>query len=482
MIDVLIIAEGTYPYVRGGVSSWIHQLISGLDEYKFGIVFLGSRKKDYKEKKYEFPKNLVFYHEEFMFDEDDFPEKKAILKVKDFDKIEKFHEYFKNNKEYDFFKNIDFFKNTASLKNFLYSYPSWEFIEKHYEINVSNSPFINYIWSVKNMHIPIWKLVKVVDVIKEFRIVHSPSTGYAGFLAALLSYTYNRPFILTEHGIYIKERKIDLLNASWIKDSIYRFHKQIGELDYSKKMWIRFFEGLGKIQYDRAEIIISLYKKAREVQISYGAPKEKTEVIPNGIDIEKLKPLRKKEIPKVITLIGRVVPIKDIKTFIKAIKLTSTKIPDIQGWIVGPEDEDPEYVNECKKLVETLNLKNNVKFLGFQNITDILPKTGLLTLTSISEGMPLTVIEGFAAGLPCVSTDVGSCKELIYGNDGKKAGEITHIADTTEIANAYIKILSNENIYREYQNNAIERVERDYTKEKFLNSYKNIYERFLWRG
>jgi glycosyltransferase involved in cell wall biosynthesis len=94
--------------------------------------------------------------------------------------------------------------------------------------------------------------------------------------------------------------------------------------------------------------------------------------------------------------------------------------------------------------------------------------------------MPLTIIEGFAAGIPCVSTDVGSCKELIYGN-GEKAGEVTKIADTTAIANAYIKFFSNESLYYEYQKNAINRVETLYTKERFLNSYKEIYERYLWQ-
>ena len=42
--------------------------------------------------------------------------------------------------------------------------------------------------------------------------------------------------------------------------------------------------------------------------------------------------------------------------------------PDAQGWIVGPEDEDPSYVNECKELGASLGLKDHVKFLGFQNV------------------------------------------------------------------------------------------------------------------
>ena len=98
--------------------------------------------------------------------------------------------------------------------------------------------------------------------------------------------------------------------------------------------------------------------------------------------------------------------------------------------------------------------------------------------------MPLTIIEGFAAGLPCVATDVGSCRDLIYGGseDDKKigkAGEVVSIANPTELANGYIKLFSDENYYRKCQNAAIKRVESFYTKEIFLNSYKELYLKFL---
>jgi len=293
-----------------------------------------------------------------------------------------------------------------------------------------------------------------------------------------------KPFILTEHGIYTRERKIDLLNADWIEDKRTILQKEIGEIDYLRKVWVSFFEGLGKMIYTASDPIISLFDRARDIQISYGAPPEKTKIIPNGVDIHRLGDLVKKrseDIPPVITLIGRVVPIKDIKTFIKAIRIVANHIPDIEGWIVGPEDEDPDYARECRFLVETLGLKNNIKFLGFQKIDDILPKTGIVTLTSISEGMPLVVIEGFAAGVPAVTTDVGSCRQLIYGGideeDKKlgKAGEVVPIANPSKLAEAYISILSDKKIWYQYQRTALERVKRYYSMEKFLNSYRNTY-------
>jgi len=484
-MDILLIAEGTYPYIRGGVSSWIHQLITGLPEFKFGVVFLGSRKEDYNEIKYELPNNLTYLNVDYLFKNEETPVAKYIPKSKNFDVIENLHKWFASN-SYKIPSNVqtlNFYNKLASFKTFLYSESSWEFIQKKYLQNSADSPFIDYFWAVRNMHTPIWRVVNIANNIKKPKIVHSPSTGYAGFLGALISFNFNIPYILTEHGIYVRERKIDMLNATWFKDNKTIFQKKLGELLYVKQMWINFFEGIGKITYEAANPIISLFEGARKIQIRYGAKEEKTMVIPNGVDTKKLAKVRKKEIPKVITLIGRVVPIKDIKTFIKAMKIATDKIEGLEGWIVGPEDEDIKYAEECHILVESLGLKDKVKFLGFQNIMDIMPKSGILTLSSISEGMPLTIIEGFAAGLPCVATDVGSCKDLIYGGSKEdkelgQAGEVVSIANPTELANAYIKLFSDEDYYKRAQKTAIKRVETFYTKELFLNSYKNLYLKF----
>ena len=485
-MDILLIAEGTYPYIRGGVSSWIHQLVNGLPEFKFGIVFLGSRKEDYNEIKYEMPDNITYFLVDYLFSEEDNPPPHHIPKDKNFKTVKDLHTWFasKSSDIPDNIKNLDFYNKIASFEKFLYSESSWEYIQEKYLKNSSDSPFIDYFWAVRNMHTPIWRVVNVANQVKKPKIIHSPSTGYAGFLGALLSFHHKLPFILTEHGIYVRERKIDMLNATWLKENKTIFQKKLGELAYPKQMWIKFFDGLGRVTYEAANPIISLFEGARKIQISFGAKPERTRVIPNGVDIERLSKVRKEEIPKVITLIGRVVPIKDIKTFIKAMKIATDKLPELEGWIVGPEDEDENYANECHILVDSLGLNDKVKFLGFQNIMDIMPKSGILTLSSISEGMPLTIIEGFAAGLPCVATDVGSCRDLIEGGSEEdkalgKAGEVVPIANPGALAQGYINLFSDEENYKKCRSVAIKRVETYYTKEQFLNAYRDLYNSFL---
>ncbi len=490
--DILIPCEGTYPYVRGGVSSWIAQLIKGLPQYKFGIVFIGSRRQDYGEKPlYELPSNLVYLVELFMFDEEEKPKIHASNgDIEDFKELEKLYLWFRKAKKEVAFpkdlKNLDFFLKKISESNFLYSRESWYFINKKNQENCSDISFLDYFWSVRSIHIPIWKMAKLAKLLKDKgTILHSPSTGYAGFLSSLISHDTGKPFILTEHGIYTKERKIDLISSSLTLYKKLDLFRDTSETNYIQSMWVRFFEGIGKMTYSRANPILSLYGVAKETQIAYGADANLCRVIPNGVDVEKLSRTiheRPEGIPQIITLIGRVVSIKDIKTFIQAIRITANSIPNVEAWVVGPADEEKEYAQECYELIDILDLKKNIKFLGFQDISKILPQSGILTLTSISEGMPLVILEGFAAGVPCVSTDVGSCSELIFGGENPEdkalgsAGVICPIANAEALAKGYLELLENEERWKKAQEVAIKRVNTFYTEELFLNTYQKVYE------
>jgi hypothetical protein len=91
------------------------------------------------------------------------------------------------------------------------------------------------------------------------------STGYAGFLGALLH--RQRGLIVTEHGIYTKERKIDLARAAWIREESAPGNGGLGQaLGYLRQLWIRFFEGLGRAAYASARPIVSLYEGNRARQ------------------------------------------------------------------------------------------------------------------------------------------------------------------------------------------------------------------------
>ena len=492
--DVGLILEGTYPYVAGGVSSWVHQIIRGFPEYRFAVLFIGSSRQDYAQMRYELPENVVHLEEHYIHGNTDKPRVRALDRDADaYRMVARLHEYFRAPQKHSdavIGESLEALSSGGrlTLESFLHSRASWEYTTEQYRQFSRDPSFIDYFWTVRTMHRPLWVLARAAESFPPVRMHHVLSTGYAGFLAAVLRRKSGRPLLLTEHGIYTKERKIDLFHSEWIRDNRDPFARDPVEIGYLRDLWIRFFESLGRMCYGAADDIVSLYQANRERQIADGAPADRTRTVPNGVDLARLAALRATRPeggpPPVLCLLGRVVPIKDVKTFIRAIHVMAKRMPQIEGWIAGPTDEDPAYAEECRLLAESIGVAERVKFLGFQKIEDVLPKAGLLVLSSISEGLPLVLLEGFAAGVPAVTTDVGSCRQLVHGLPGEDsaigaAGRIIGIADPEALAAAALELLGHPAAWREAQAAGIARVERYYSQERLFAEYRALYAKGL---
>jgi glycosyltransferase involved in cell wall biosynthesis len=238
------------------------------------------------------------------------------------------------------------------------------------------------------------------------------------------------------------------------------------------------------MSYGAADQVFTLYDGNRRRQLLDGADDARLSIIPNGVNVRRFSSVRRAEaaeVPPIMALIGRVVPIKDIKNFIRAMRIVRSRMPHAEGWLFGPEDEDEDYTRECKMLVESLGLSHVVKFKGFGKPDEIFPQVGLSVLTSVSEGQPLVVLEGFAAGIPAVTTDVGSCSELIFGVDERDralgvAGAVVPIADPAAFADAAIYLLSDRDAWQRASRAAIARVETFYDEVDMISRYQAVYE------
>ncbi|NLI28618.1 MAG: GT4 family glycosyltransferase PelF [Nitrospiraceae bacterium] len=524
--DICLVLEGTFPYVRGGVSAWVNTMLHELTEYRFAIVYIGSTKADCAVQQYDIPANVVYFEQIFLHEGLGLSEPEAMPGSDQlFDTVSRIHgqerdrgrgllpESLPTRGSTELFASINDFhgdqrSDGTSLHaqqmlegvvqlyrrwgdvietEFHRSELAWRYICTQYSRFCTDPSFINYFWTVKNMHAPLWQVMRAAVSPLKVRLYHAISTGYAGFFGAFASVFHETPFVVTEHGIYSKERKIDLAKTDWIADSRNVFQRDSLELAYFRSLWIRFFYRLGSMAYSQASAVSSLYGASRQQQIEDGALPEKTLVIPNGVDVKMLSALReqrREDNPPVAVLIGRVVPIKDIKTFIRSMRIVRDRIPAAEAWIVGPEEESPEYAAECRNLVASYGLQECVRFLGFQNVHDIFPKARINVLSSISEALPLVVLEGYAAGVPAVCTDVGSCRELIQGrtDDDRALGEsgaLVPISSPQALADAMTRLLADDAAWLDAQRAAIARVERYYTQEQMFSAYRGLYERVL---
>jgi glycosyltransferase involved in cell wall biosynthesis len=189
---------------------------------------------------------------------------------------------------------------------------------------------------------------------------------------------------------------------------------------------------------------------------------------------------RETDHPPTVALIGRVVPIKDIKTFIRACGLLRRVVPDLRAYVLGPTDEDPDYFEQCRTIVEHLELEETITFTGRVNLREWLGRIDVVALTSISEAQPLVILEAAAFGIPVVATDVGACREMIEGALGESpaigaAGIVIPLSNPVAAAEAMARLLGDSDFYNLCGAAAKQRLRDHYDKGKLDAAYRDLY-------
>ena len=489
--DVCLILEGTYPYIYGGVSSWAHELIKNHPQLTFSLASIVPPDQQLQVK-YEVPDNVleiktIYLHrlqkEKISFN---FKRKKEHLK-----NISSLLNAIFNDRNLDAFgKLVEYFNcnhDEIGRRLLIDSKLVWDVIELMYNNCMKNSSFLDYFWSWRSLFGGLFTIL--LSELPDAECYHSLCTGYAGLMLARASFETNKPCLVTEHGIYTNERRIEIATAEWLYDQT-EFSLSIKSINSNTGlhgMWTDTFAIYSEFCYKISEYIITLYEGNRELQIYDGAPIVKTKVIPNGIDYERFSII--KRIPHTqptIALIGRVVPIKDIKTYIKAVMHVRRAVPSVNALIMGPTDEDSEYYNECVSLINDSGLQKSITFTGRVKIDDYLGKIDLIVLTSLSEAQPLVILECGAAGIPTVATNVGSCNELINGKEEENpqlgpGGAVTSLSNPKATAAQIVKLLTDYTYYDKCSAAIKSRVFQYYKIEDQHNAYTEIYSNLLNR-
>lgn len=482
-VDVLLILEGTYPYVPGGVSSWVHNLVQDLPELSFGLLYLAPSWEP-RALKYQLPANVQFLLELSALDLTPGWTSASRGNPRLWEALQRFHEDLQNGHLRHFEELYaqlgDPTRRACSFLDLTRGPEIWDILRRIYGRFAPESSFLDFFYAWRASHLPILHLMGAE--LPAARVIHTVCTGWAGFLGTLARYRLRRPLLLTEHGIYTNERRIEISQAEWLSES----GEDSGfkaELGYFKLLWTRIFEALGRLAYDHADGIYTLYRGNRELQVQFGAVREKIRIIPNGVRIERFRaegrPLPE-EGPLVVGFIGRIVPIKDVKTLIRAARLVVDRCPRAEFWLLGPGEEDPDYLEECKTLAGLLGLNDKLRFFGAVDVRQYYPQLHLQVLTSISEGQPLVVLEGYCCGLPCVATRVGACAEMIDGlsEDDRRLGSsglVTPVCDPAATAEAILAILEQPELHSRMSRTARLRVQQYYDHEQMVAAYRRIY-------
>ena len=489
--DVCLILEGSYPYVTGGVSNWAHGLIKEQNHLSFHLCAIMPRDGELQ-LKYDLPSNVIGLTTIRLNDLPPGAKINAGLAGRMHKTLraplskltsEKAMELADLKKVMDVLRDA---RATLGTEALLDREEAWKQLVELYEAAFPDHSFLDYFWSYRAIAGGLYSTL--LAPLPAADIYHAMSTGYAGLMGARAKVETGKPVFVTEHGIYTNERRIEVTSADWLEATSSKaltIDKPRRDL---RDMWIDSINNFSRVCYEASDRIITLFAGNQKPQLEDGANPDKMQIIPNGVDVRRFSALaHRRAATPTIGLIGRVVPIKDIKTFIRACGLLRQTAPDMKAFIIGPTDEDKEYYAECVNLIQLLGLERNVTFTGHAKVDDYLPSLDILVLTSISEAQPLVMLEAGAAGIPLVATDVGSCRELIEGTPEENpvlgaGGIVTPLASPASTADAIFTLLSDNAMYESASNVIRERVAHYYNENIQQQAYRNLYAEYLRRS
>lgn len=266
--------------------------------------------------------------------------------------------------------------------------------------------------------------------------------------------------------------------AGWlcgVKIIIHTFHGHVLHSYFSKPvtMFFIFIERL--LSFISTRIITLTETQRNEILKFKIGNKDKVIVIPLGLLLDKFylskKGLLRKELSisgnPLIGTVARLVPIKDIGTFLNAARIVLEEIKDAFFVIAG----DGYLRKELEKMALELGILKNVFFLGMRDDLDIIyPDLDCFVLSSLNEGLPVSIIEAQASALPVVATRVGGVSTLVSSDNGI----LVSPKDPHSLADGIKTIILNKDIAKKMGENGMETSKR-YTLSRLIADIEKLY-------
>jgi glycosyltransferase involved in cell wall biosynthesis len=295
-------------------------------------------------------------------------------------------------------------------------------------------------------------------------IGHAVTNGLGLLPALTAKWQYGMPVLVTEHGVYLREQYLQN------RRSPYRWPV--------KALYLGFMRHLCAVGYREAETITpgNVYNRRWEERL--GAQPSRIRTVYNGVDPACFPALvGEPEVPT-ISWVGRIDPIKDLETLLRAFSLVHQDMPEARLRLFGspPKGREP-YLQRCRALAVDLGIGEAVTFEGrVENIRDAYDAGRIVVLSSVSEGFPYSLIEAMTCGRTCVATDVGGVTEAVGDT-----GLVVPPRSPQLMARACLTLLRDAGLRRRLGAAARVRALELFTVDGAVNTFDEIYS-FLGSG
>ncbi|MHC3474543.1 GT4 family glycosyltransferase PelF [Streptomyces sp. 7R007] len=467
---VTMLTEGTYPHVHGGVSTWCDQLVKGMPEVGFHIVSLtGSGREPVT---WELPPNVR--HHTSVPTWGPRPGRRRAPRGK------------ARRRFTDSYERL--------LLSFLAPDARCDFGEALYDLaelardgalsaalrTESALHALMGIWTMP--HLPtaaarptVHDALTATDLLEhalrplgvripEDSVAHAVSSGLATLPALAARHLDGVPFLLTEHGIYLRERYLG-----------YRSAEQRWPV---KAFMLGFYRELNSLGYRAADLITPCNQYNRRWEERGGADAGKIRTVYNGVDPHAFPHAGPEPAVPTLTWCGRVDPIKDLETLLRAYGMVRAELPDTRLRLFGPVPPGGEaYATRLEKLAAELGVTDGVTFEGrVSEVWRAYAAGHVVMLSSISEGFPFSIIEAMSCGRTTVSTDVGGVREAVGDT-----GLVVPPREPEKMAAAALTLLRDDERRLKLGELSRQRVIDRFTLRRSVDAFRTIYEELAGR-
>jgi len=304
----------------------------------------------------------------------------------------------------------------------------------------------------------VYRFLNIINTpVPKSHVSHSSASAFCGIPCVIAKLEHKTPFLLTEHGVYMREQYLSLSKRNLSS--------------FLNIFLIRFIHAINTLNYHHADQVSPVCNYNTRWETKLGVPSKNIEVIYNGVDknifieaenVERLTPT--------VVTVARIDPIKDIISLIKSAAIVKKSIPNVKFIVYGSVSVQ-EYFQECLALQKKLELEETFIFAGHTtNMVDAYHSGDVIALSSISEAFPYSVVEAMMTGKPVVATDVGGIREALGDN-----GFLVTPREFEDFAKAIITLLNDSNLRKTMGSDARNRALKYFTLEKVLDLHLKSY-------
>ena len=460
---VLLITEATYPHALGGVSSWCHLVVGGLPEFTWLILPIraGGRRP---EQLFELPAHAKLAGRIDVWCERQAPRHGGSRRrgARPTLPAELARALIGWSVDPDGLVDALVWcrRNPRALRPTFRSAEAWErFVAALHELcderhaDTGPPPELDAVDAADLYQRLYWVARTAAVETPAADVLHATAAGWATVPALVHQRLHGTPLLLTEHGVYVREAYLAAVRSA----------AGAGERFLAN----RLARGLSLAAYARADVVAPVTEANARWELGLGVEPESIRVIHNGVvgsDVCHDPPGEQR-----VVSVGRIDPLKDVQTMLHVAADVTRRVPRARFEYWGaPTEGQLTYARACEELRCRLSLGDRFRFMGStRRPQQVVRSADVVLMTSISEGLPMSILEAMAEGRAVVATGVGGVPDVLRG-----CGIVVPSGDVAGLANGVTTLLRDRVFATRLGRRAHARVHDHYAQQTCVRRYR----------